>query len=334
MRIFRDPKAARLSDGSVVTIGNFDGVHRGHQALIERCRERAGEHSGQQSGAELEVAVVTFEPLPRFWFDRQSAPPRLTGPAHKLALLASHGVDLAWAMRFNGALASMPAPEFVRRVLVEGLAARHLVLGGDFRFGRRREGGLDLLEDLGRVHGYTVEMLPSVEDGGKRISSTRVRAALAEGRFEDASRLLGRPFSLCGRVVAGQRLGRSLGYPTANLRRPDGKCPVAGVFAVRARVHGRGPDEPGSGTWRDGVANLGVRPAVGGGEPLLEVHLFDFDGDLYGRRLETHFVAKLRDEAHFETLDALKSQMCQDEARAREWLASNPMTGAAPDNND
>ncbi|MEJ2535091.1 MAG: bifunctional riboflavin kinase/FAD synthetase [Gammaproteobacteria bacterium] len=260
MRISRDPKRLPLSSGSAVTIGNFDGVHRGHRALVERCRERAGRTA--------DVAVVTFEPLPRYWLDPDTAPPRLTGPGHKLGLLHDAGVDLVWMMRFNARLASMSAEDFARRVLRDGLRARHVVIGADFRFGRRREGDVAQLERFGRDFGFGTEVLPTVERSGLRVSSTAVREALATDRLELAGELLGRPYTHCGRVVRGRQLGRRLGYPTANLRLPPGGSPLGGIYAVRARVAG--------GPWRDGIANLGVRPAVGGGEPLLEVHLFDF----------------------------------------------------------
>jgi riboflavin kinase/FMN adenylyltransferase len=312
MRIVRDPQRAVISPAAVVSIGNFDGVHLGHQALLQRCREHA--RPGE------EVAVVTFEPLPKFFFDQPGSPPRLSGAAQRLALLAQAGVDLVWAMRFNGRLAAMPAREFVERVLVKALHARQLVLGGDFRFGRGREGGIDLLREYGQEMGFGVEVHEPVVIDGQRVSSTGIRQALAAGELAQAARWLGRPYALCGRVVHGRQVGRVLGYPTANIRMADGKYPAGGVFAVRARLRQPGSDGP----WLDGVASIGVRPAVGGGEPLLEVHLFDFSGDLYGQRLETRLLEKIRDEANFASLDALKQQMHEDENRARQILASDP----------
>ena len=304
MRFFRDLDHTGLSGGSVVTIGNFDGVHLGHRALLERCRVRAG--------TALDVALVTFDPLPGEWFHGAAAPPRLTGMAQKHVLLARAGVDLTWMMRFNGRLAAMPAPDFVQAILVGGLGARAVVVGGDFRFGNEREGDSALLRRLGQAWGFETEVMAAVEVGGERVSSTRIRAALSAGDLATAEALLGRPYSLCGRVVRGERLGRRLGYPTANIRPPRAACALGGVFAVQVR-------EPG-GRWRPGVASLGSRPAVGGRETLLEVHLFDFAGDLYGRRLETRFVAKLRDEADFPGLEALVAQMREDEQRARALL--------------
>lgn len=312
MRFFRDPPRLDPDSSSVVTIGNFDGVHVGHQALISRCRELA--RPGES------VAVVTFEPLPRAWFDPASAPARITGPAQKLAALDKSGVDLAWMMRFNGRLAAMSAREFVEAVLVRGLRARHVLLGPDFRFGRGREGDVAQMSALGDALGFGVETLDPVQVGGKRVSSTGIREAMAAGKIRRAASWLGRPVTLCGRVVRGRRLGRELGYPTANVQLPRGGSPLNGIFAVRARV-GAGTE---SDFWYDGVANVGHRPAAGGGDALLEVHLFDFDGGLYGRWLETRFVERLREEQDFPGLDALVAQMKQDETRARAVLAGSP----------
>lgn len=305
MRLFRDLDHARLASGSVVTIGNFDGVHRGHQALLRRCREDAVDG--------LEAAVITFEPLPPAWFRPDDAPGRLTSPRQKLRLFAEAGMDLTWMMRFNRVLAELGAEAFVRRTLVDGLGARRIVVGDDFRFGRRREGDLDALRKLGAKYGFELDVVPEVIEDGHRVSSSAVRGALAAGDFDRAGVLLGRPWSLEGKVFRGSQLGRRLGYPTANMRLAARPCPIAGIFAVRARLRGEGD-------WLDGVANLGRRPAVGGGDFLVEVHVFDFDRDLYGRRLEVQFIEKLRDEANFKNLDALQLQMREDERRAREIL--------------
>ncbi len=309
MRVFRDHHHRGLSAASVVAIGNFDGVHRGHQALIARARELAA--------GDKAVAVVSFEPLPRAWFDSANAPPRLTGPAEKLRLLGAAGVDLAWLLRFNGALAGMSAHDFVAQILVGGLGARVVIIGEDFRFGKGREGDLERMRALGHEFGFEVAPVADVTDGDLRISSTAIRNALAAGEFDRAALLLGRPYSVTGHVIRGKQLGRTLGYPTANIRPWRGSIPLQGVYAVRARVDG--------GPWRDGVASVGVRPAVGGGETLLEVHLFDFDGDLYGRRLETRFLARLRGEEDFASLDALVKQMNNDASAARAVLASAPL---------
>lgn len=307
MRLYRDHNHAGLSPASAVAIGNFDGVHLGHQALLRQARKLAHERQ------EIDTALVTFEPLPKAFFAPEAAPPRLAGPADKLRRVRASGVDLTWMLRFNGALAGLEARTFVERILVRGLGARAVVTGEDFRFGRGREGDLDLLAELGEAHGFTVNPVPAVLLGSERISSTAIRAALEAGELERAAAMLGRPYTVTGRVIAGQQLGRTLGYPTANLRPWGGSTPLNGVYAVRARV--------GAGAWRNGVASVGVRPAVGGGEPLIEVHLFDFSGDLYARQLEVQFVQHLRQEADFPSLEALKERMRIDEREARDVLA-------------
>lgn len=293
---------------SVVTIGNFDGVHRGHQALIARCK------AGVQPGDQL--AVVTFEPLPQAFFRPDQAPARLSTVRQKLTRLEANGADLCWMMRFDQSLAQLEAVEFVRQVLVNELAARHVVVGEDFRFGHKRAGDLDLLESLGQHSGFSVEALAPVLHEGLRISSTAIRQALSAGDFDRARLMLGQSYRMEGFVVRGQQLGRTLGYPTANLRVRAQPSPIQGIFAVYARID----HESGKSDWREGVASLGRRPTVGGEELLLEVHLFDFAADLYGRRLQVEFVAKLRDEVHFADLDTLLVQMKRDELLARQLL--------------
>lgn len=304
MRVSRNKPGTTLLRSSVVTIGNYDGVHLGHQSLLEQCRELAG--------SDGDVAVITFEPLPLAFFSPENAPARLTSPLERLRLLEQAGVNLAWLMRFDAELAALPPRDFVRLALVESLGVKHVVTGDDFRFGHRREGDLEMLAALGRQHGFKSHVAPTLMQGGERVSSGVIRKALAESDFDKAARMLGREFSIRGRVSRGQQLGRKLGYPTANVRVSALPCPLQGVFAVRARVMGD--------TWRPGVANLGRRPMVEGEDFLLEVHLFDFNESLYGHRLEVQFVAKLRDEAHFETMQDMVGQMNIDEAQAREKL--------------
>jgi len=309
MRLIRNrpgPNGNRhLPGGSVVTIGNFDGLHLGHHALLSQCRELAS--------PERKVAVVTFEPLPTAYFSPQKAPARLTTVHGKLAILRSLGVDLTWMMRFDEAFAALSARAFVEQVLVRGLGAEAVVVGHDFHFGRGREGNADTLRALGDEFGFEEYIVPPVVRGGQRVSSSGVRSCLSGGDFAGAARLLGRPFRMDGHVVYGQALGRKLGYPTANLRIRSEPSPLTGVLATWARVDG--------GPWLPGVSNLGRRPAVGGGDPLLEVHFFDFDEDIYGKRLEVQFVAKLREEEHFDCLEWLVVQMKKDESAAREILA-------------
>lgn len=307
-------QGAPLARSSVVTIGNFDGVHLGHQALIDRCRSLGNPGDS--------LVVVTFEPLPRAFFDPEHAPPRLSSPVGRLRLLLEAGIDLVWMMRFDAELAGVGAEDFVRRVLVEALGARYVVTGADFRFGHRREGDLKLLRALGERYGFESEVVETLKLDGQRVSSGAVREALAGGEFAAAASLLGRPFAISGHVFRGRGLGRKLGYPTANLKIRALPSPLQGIFAVRARVAGD--------VWRPAVASLGSRPMFGGEEMLLEVHFFDFDEDLYGRRLEAQFVAKLRDEAHFATIDELVREMKNDEAQARgilgteQWITKTP----------
>ena len=294
---------------SVVTIGNFDGVHRGHQALIARCKACV------QPGDQL--AVVTFEPLPQTFFRPGQAPARLSTVRQKLARLEANGTDLCWMMRFDQSVAQLEPTEFVQRVLVNELAARHVVVGEGFRFGHKRAGDLDLLESLGQQSGFSVEALAPVLYEGLRISSTAIRQALSAGDFDRARLMLGQPYRMEGIVVRGQQLGRTLGYPTANLRVRAQPSPIHGIFAVYTCID----DGSGKSEWREGVASLGRRPTVGGEELLLEVHLFDFAADLYGRRLQVEFVAKLRDETHFADLETLLVHMQRDEQQARQLLA-------------
>jgi riboflavin kinase/FMN adenylyltransferase len=294
-----------LSDSSVVTIGNFDGVHTGHQALISRCHELA--EPGQ------DVAVICFEPLPQAFFRPAHAPGRLSTISQKIQLFEQSGVDLVWMMRFNQELAELSPEKFARQVISEGVSATQVVVGTDFRFGHARQGDLEMLLQFGQQLGFHVEAVADVEIDGERVSSTVVREALAIGDLVKAEKFLGRPFTMSGEVIEGQGLGRGLGFPTANMKLEAEPCPVAGVFAVKARLE----DES---AWLDAVASLGNRPAVGGKEFLVEVHLFDFSADIYGQRLEVEFVAKIRDEENFDSIDALVDQMKLDEAQARKIL--------------
>ena len=279
-------------------------MHRGHQALIERCREKAS--------AEDAIAVVTFEPLPQAFFRPEQAPGRLLTVHQKLSCFRTVGVDLVWMMRFGKELAGLSARDFAEQVLNLDMRAKCVVVGEDFRFGRGREGDVVMLQQLGSTMGFDVETVSVVESDGQRISSSGIRQQLLAGNFQAAAAFLGRPYRMDGHVVQGANLGKKLGYPTANLKIRAQPCPFQGVFAVFARSAG--------GRWRPGVCNLGKRPAVGGTEPLLEVHFFDFDKDLYGQRLEVQFVAKLRDELNFESIDDLVVQMQGDEAEARACL--------------
>jgi riboflavin kinase/FMN adenylyltransferase len=288
-----------------LTIGNFDGVHRGHQAMLARLAEAADD-------LELPPAVLTFEPHPREFFAPASAPPRLSTLRAKLDALRAYGVETVYVARFDAAMAALEPEDFVREVLEQGLRAHWVLVGDDFRFGRQRRGDLALLRSVAR--GFSVETMPTDCVDGERVSSTAVRRALAAGDVERAATLLGRPYTLSGHVAHGDKRGRSLGFPTANiaLRRTPA---LWGIFTVR--VHGLG-ERP-----RQGVASLGVRPTVASdGRPLLEVFVLDFDGELYGRRITVEFLHKLRDEARYPDLDALTRQIRADVADARDWFAA------------
>lgn len=292
--------------GCVATIGNFDGVHRGHQAILARLRERA---------VELGVpsCVVIFESQPREYFTPETAPARLARLRDKLQLLADEGVDRVLCLAFNQRLQSLSAAEFVDRILVDGLGVQHLEVGDDFRFGCDRVGDFDFLQHAGVTQGFTVEAAQTVELDGLRVSSTQVRNALAAADFALAERLLGRPFRIAGRVLHGQKLARQLGTPTANVQLKRRRVPLTGVYLVSVDIDGQ--------SW-PGVANIGVRPTVAGdGKAHLEVHLLDFAGDLYDRRLTVVFHQKLREEQRFASLEALKTAINADVAAARALAA-------------
>jgi len=311
-RLFRDAAGPNLAPGgSVVCVGAFDGVHRGHRALLARVRERA-------DALALAPLAITFEPIPREFFARGAPVPRLTGAREKLELLFDAGTSTLLSLRFDEKLASMPAEAFIDEILVVRAGVHELWVGADFRFGHARRGDVDMLREFGARRGFSVEVMPEVRAGGARASSSAIRAQLAAGEFDAAVLGLGRCFSIGGHVVRGQQLGRQLGYPTANIRLGRRTSPVMGIFAVR--VHGVEAQA------MPGVASLGVRPTIkGNGESLLEAHLFDFDGDLYGRRIEVEFVAKLRDELKFDSLDAMVRQIDRDAEQARAILvASRP----------
>jgi riboflavin kinase / FMN adenylyltransferase len=314
MRIHRGyGRLTRDASGAVVAIGNFDGVHRGHRVLIETARRRA-----DMLGAPL--GVVTFEPHPREVLTPDDAPPRLTPFRVKARLLADLGVEHLYLLDFNQELRRKPPEAFVHDVLAGGLGIRHAVVGYDFRFGYRAAGDVDLLAGLGGRHGFEVSRVEPVTWDSAVCSSSRVRAAIEAGEVALAGDLLGHPFLIERRVVAGDRRGRELGYPTANLRPPakGALWPPAGIYAVRARtVDSRE-------VWRDAVASLGWRPTFDGRDLLLEVHLFDHDADLYGQWLCCAFVERLRDELRFAGVEALQAQMAQDCIQARAMLAAVP----------
>ncbi len=311
MRLFRHhsnlPQDAR---GAVLAIGNFDGVHLGHQAVIAEAK-RVAEAAGRPYG------VLTFEPHPRQVFRAQEAPFRLTSLRTKTRVLADLGLDLLVVLRFEPDLYTLQAEDFVREVLVEGLAISYVVVGDNFHFGAKRGGSPALLKQMGADLGFGVTLMSKVQAQGRAISSTEVRKLIAAGDLPAAAGLLGRPWEISGRVLHGAKRGRQLGMPTANID-PGGLLqPAFGVYAVRAAL-----DEEGDARWHAAVANIGISPMFAYDRPLLEVHLFDFSGDLYDRQVRVALVERLRPEMAFDGLPALRAQMHADGAEARRVLAA------------
>jgi len=304
MRIYRGLPAR--ADGSIaLTIGNFDGVHRGHQAMLSRLSEAAED-------LRLPSAVLTFDPHPREFFGRDAAPPRLMGLRQKLDAFRAFDIARVYIARFDATLAALTPGQFIDDILVARLGVRWVLVGDDFRFGKGRAGDLAVLRAHAKT--FSVEGMRTVSVEAQRASSTAVREALAAGDLDRATALLGRPFSISGRVAHGDKRGRNLGFPTANLPLRH-KPPFTGIYAVR--VHGLGPKP------RAGVASLGVRPTIDDrGKPILEVFVFDFDETIYGRRMTVEFLHKLRDEEKYDDLATLTNQIRADVAQAREYFAT------------
>ena len=288
--------------GCVLTIGNFDGVHRGHAKVIAKLLAKAEQY-------KLPATVMLFEPQPQELFRGADAPARLSLLRDKLLLLEELGVDRVICVNFNQKFANIDADEFIDQLLVKQLGVKYLVIGDDFCFGKNRRGDFDMLCRAGEQYGFAVESTESFLIGDHRVSSTAIRNELAKGNLEQARRLLGHPFAISGKVAHGQKIGRTIGFPTANVALKRKVVPVRGVFAIRA-------------WWQDsdiyeGVANIGFRPTVNGQRCQLEVHLFDFDGDIYGKQIEVELVAKIRDEQPFLSLEALKQQILKDVDEAK-----------------
>jgi riboflavin kinase/FMN adenylyltransferase len=291
--------------GCAATIGNFDGVHLGHQAVLGQLSERA-------AALNLPAAVITFEPQPREYFTPELAPPRLTRFREKVEALRRFGVDRLLCLRFGDYLAGLDPEEFIRLILVEGLRVKYLVVGDDFHFGKDRAGDFRMLVRAGEAHGFEVVNMHTFNIDHARVSSTRIREALDAGNFDMAESLLGRPFRMSGRVAHGDKRGRTIGFPTANIHLHRSATPLQGVFAVELfGIKG----EP-----HRGVANIGTRPTVDGTRTLLEVHLFDFNTDIYGCHVQVTFLHKLRAEQRFESFDALKQQIDADVKQARAFF--------------
>jgi len=310
MRVFRHTNASSDARGAVLAAGNFDGVHLGHQAVLGEAKALA-----KSLGAPF--AVLTFEPHPRAVFQPGLPPFRLTPFRAKSLVLESLGIDLLFTLHFDRAFSQKSAEDFVAEVLVAGLGTKAVVVGYDFVFGNKRRGTPDLLKTEGAKHGFEVRIVaPVAAPGGVVYSSTQIREHLVAGRPREAAVLLGRAWEIDGRVEVGDKLGRTIGFPTANIDLADYLRPAPGVYAVRAGI-----EEGAKVEWHDGAANLGWRPTVGGKDLRLETHLFDFSGDLYGKHLRVALIERLRPEQRFEGLDALKAQIAVDCQKAHEVLA-------------
>ena len=299
--------AERAPTASVLTIGNFDGIHLGHQALLRLLTNKA-------RALGLPAVVLTFEPHPREFFAPQKAPPRLASLREKLLLLDAAGVNMTRIVHFNARFAALSAQQFIDRVLVNGLQVRHLIIGDDFCFGAGRKGDFAMLKAAGEHKGFVVEAMSTHAFAGERVSSSAVREALAQGDLDRAARLLGRPYSIAGRVVHGEKIGRAIGFPTANIQLKGRQPPLSGVYTVEVEGLAPGPVP--------GVASIGVRPTVDdSGRPTLEVHLFDWTADCYGAHLRVHFLHKQRDEEKYDSVNALSAQIALDARSARAWFA-------------
>ncbi|MBT8110132.1 MAG: bifunctional riboflavin kinase/FAD synthetase [Gammaproteobacteria bacterium] len=313
MRLVRhqvDLPHSELARGSVVTIGAYDGLHLGHTQLLDRVVKTARARGWPS-------IVMSFEPTPKEFFAAASPPARLMRFREKYEALADYGIDIFYCPRFDAAMRSIRADAFVRQILIHGLNARHIVVGDDFHFASRREGTIEHLRKASKALQFEVDQVPSIVVDGVRVSSTEIRDALADGNIGRATALLGRPYRMSGKVVKGRNVGRSLGYATANVDIRRRQSAVLGIFAVR--VHGL-PQGP-----LDGVASVGTRPTFDLCKPVLEVHLFDFDADIYGEYIHVDFLAHLRAEEKFSSVDELVAQMAIDAENARMALAAHPV---------
>jgi riboflavin kinase/FMN adenylyltransferase len=306
VRHLRDIPFGDLELGSVVTIGAYDGLHLGHEQLLTRVKAAAADRG-------LPAVVMSFEPTPREFFSSANPPARLMRFREKFDALADHGIDLFYCPRFDERMRDISADDFIRRILVHGLGARHIVVGDDFRFAARREGTLEHLQRAGRALDFSVEQVPSVIVDGIRVSSTAIRDALGAGALPTATALLGRPYRMSGKVVMGERIGRTLGYPTANVDLRRKQSAVMGIFAVRVHGLAGGP--------RDAVASVGSRPTFNGTKPLLEVHIFDFDDNIYGEYIHVDFIERLRGQVKYDEVEELVAQMHRDADNAKSALA-------------
>ncbi|MDP3560867.1 MAG: bifunctional riboflavin kinase/FAD synthetase [Legionellaceae bacterium] len=308
MKLLRTvPKNFALQQGAVATIGNFDGIHRGHQTILKTLRAKATQ-------LDLPMIVILFEPQPREFFLKDKAPPRLSTLREKIHILKEYGVDYVYCLRFNKQLAHMLPREFAEKMLFDRLHIHYLLIGDDFKFGRERKGDVALLTQIAQQNNCLVETAPECVMEQKRISSTQIREALQESNFERVDVLLGRPYSISGRVMYGDARGREWGVPTANIKVTQSTLPIRGVFCVQV--------ERADHSVFHGVANIGLRPTLNGTKQVLEVHLFNINESLYGERLRVFFLHKLRDEVKFPSLDALIAQIHADVLSAKAYFLS------------
>lgn len=298
---------AKPLPGSVVTLGNFDGVHLGHQALLNELK-----HQSKIMG--VPTVVISFEPQPKEFFAKHETVPRLTRWREKFLALARYGIDYFCCLRFDEQLANLSAQDFVETILLAKLNMRAAVIGYDFQFGKDRDGDVQLLQRMGQQYHFKVIQVPAVLVENEPVSSTRIRAALQQGNLELVSELLGRPFSFCGKVIYGQQRGRDLGFPTANINLKRELVPLSGVFIIKAKIDGQ---------IFNGVANVGMRPTFNGTGVLLEAHLFDFKQVIYGRNIEVQFLKRIRPEKKFENFEALKAQIHKDAEEASNYFAKD-----------
>ena len=290
---------------SAVTIGNFDGVHRGHQLVIRQLRRVA-------AAAGLPTVVIIFEPQPIEFFAPDKAPKRLARFRDKIAYLKAQHIDYLLCLHFDADLAALSAEEFVQRILIDSLQTRHLVIGDDFHFGHQRQGNFSFLQQNSQRFGFRVDETETLMQDGDRVSSTRVRDCIQQEDFKHAAELLGRPYSLSGRIAHGQKLGRQLGYPTINIKMGDKTLIVKGIFAVQVKGIDNQPLR--------GVASIGTRPTVNGVDTILEVYILDFNRDVYGYRVEVEFLHKIRNEEKFDSLDELTAHIAQDTEKAKAFF--------------
>lgn len=291
--------------GIVATIGNFDGVHLGHQAIFKKLLQKS-------SSLGLASTVIAFEPTAKEFFSKDNAPPRLTRFREKFSLINDLGIDQFVCLPFNSALANMPAESFIENVLIDYLHIKHLTVGDNFRFGKNRTGDYELLKNLSNKFNYDVENTESYLVNGDRVSSSYIRKCIADGDLATAEQFLGRTYSMSGRVIQGDKKGRTIGFPTANIPIKRIKSPVSGVFAVKVIIE--------DGEEQYGVANVGHRPTVGGTKTQLEVHIFNFSKDIYRKHLTVYFYKKIRDEIKFESFEALKNQIDKDSDTAKKYF--------------